>query len=445
MNQILFEGVRCFHDFNACPLRPITLLVGENSSGKTTFLALTRIAWDIAMGNLGEDIFNDEPFMLGSYEHIASFRGGKAGRVKSFTIGLEVALDPSPVKLKSKNLFGEKIKIFARFSARGLEPRIEEWRFECGDFSILAQRSINEKPLELKIITPRGSLKIPIDQKPYAWFNLQSLFDIPLLIASMEFQRSKKSTATRQSVLSEEEFGDLYNVNNQAIRAFGQRPYAFAPIRTRPQRTYDPLKEVPRPEGSHVPMTLARTLLDDSDLSKALRDALNSFGKVSGLFNDIEVQRKGTKRSDPFQIGVRANGQTFNLVDVGYGISQVLPIIVDVLQNPKNSTFLLQQPEVHLHPKAQAELGSFLAVLAKEQNKRFVIETHSDNIIDRIRMEVRDQKFLSPNDVAILYFEKNTSGVKIHHLELDEFGNFVNVPSSYRQFFLAEESRMFGV
>ena len=108
------------------------------------------------------------------------------------------------------------------------------------------------------------------------------------------------------------------------------------------------------------------------------------------------MKRKGQKESDPFQIEIKSSSRAFNLVDVGYGVSQVLPIVVDVLQEPKDTTFLLQQPEVHLHPKAQAELGSFLATLGKEQHKRFVIETHSDYLIDRIRMDVRDSKRSAP-------------------------------------------------
>lgn len=444
MNQVLFEGVRCFHDFNSCPLKPITLLVGENSSGKTTFLALTRIAWDIARGNLGEDIFNEEPFLLGSYDQIASLQGGRAGRAKSFFIGLEAALNLTQQGIRSNNLFSDKAKIIARFSPKGSESRIDEWRFECGNFSLSTTQPAKESQQEIKITTPRGSQSLDKSIIFHGWISIQMLADLPLLI-SMGFQRAKDILKADQTALTEVELDDLRKVITQVSRSFGQRPYAFAPIRTRPQRTYDPLKEVPKPEGSHVPMVLARTFLDGSNASEGLQSTLNSFGKASGLFSSVEVKRKGNKESDPFQIGVKTIGQTFNLVDVGYGVSQVLPIVVDVLQNPKNSTFLLQQPEVHLHPKAQAELGSFLAVLAKEQNKRFIIETHSDNLIDRIRMDVRDKKYLTPNDVAILYFEKMSSGVKIHHLELDEFGNFINVPSTYRQFFLAEESRMLGV
>lgn len=58
-------------------------------------------------------------------------------------------------------------------------------------------------------------------------------------------------------------------------------------------------------------------------------------------------------------------------------------------------------------------------------------------------MDIRDRKFLGPEDVSILYFERSQGGVDIYHLSVDDYGNFVNVPPSYRQFFLKEEERMF--
>ena len=75
------------------------------------------------------------------------------------------------------------------------------------------------------------------------------------------------------------------------------------------------------------------------------------------------------------------------MIDVGYGISQVLPILVRVLTT-RNAKFLLQQPEVHLHPKGQAELTSLLVEISKRNRNSFVIETHSDYMIDRVRIEI---------------------------------------------------------
>ena len=91
--------------------------------------------------------------------------------------------------------------------------------------------------------------------------------------------------------------------------------------------------------------------------------------------------------SDPFQLHVKVrSGHQRNIMDVGYGVSQSLPIIVDVLaaeeqigeRNGNYCTFLMQQPEVHLHPRAQAELASFFADSYSKRNNRFMIETHSE-------------------------------------------------------------------
>jgi predicted ATPase len=175
-----------------------------------------------------------------------------------------------------------------------------------------------------------------------------------------------------------------------------------------------------------------------------LQEALQDFGAKSGLFEEIEIVNKGKKESDPFQIGVKTGGPAFNLIDVGYGVSQALPILVDILRRaPLSGIFLLQQPEVHLHPQAQAELGTFFAALAGKHT-RFVIETHSDYLVDRVRMEVR-RKRLNPGDVSLLYFERGRHGAMIHNLELDRNGSITNPPPGYRQFFLKEEMDLLGV
>ncbi len=209
-------------------------------------------------------------------------------------------------------------------------------------------------------------------------------------------------------------------------------------------RTYDPVQPLESPEGSHIPMILANTFRLDPEEWTRIAAAMKSFGLESGLFDRVEVRRLGKLESDPFQIQILIGGNAVNLIDVGYGVSQVLPIIVDCLRGEEGGTFLLQQPEVHLHPSAQAALGSFLGVLAKEQRKRFVIETHSDYLVDRIRMDIRDRKGITPKDVSLLYFERRNGEAHIHELALDDQGNILDPPPGYRSFFLEEERRFLG-
>lgn len=90
-----------------------------------------------------------------------------------------------------------------------------------------------------------------------------------------------------------------------------------------------------------------------------------------------------------------------------------------------------------------SELGSFFARLIGGK-RRFIIETHSDHLVDRIRMEVR-RKLLKPDDVSLLYFERDKSGATIHNLELEENGSITNPPPGFRQFFLREERDLLGI
>jgi predicted ATPase len=86
VDSVSLEGFRCFQKRTVVSLAPLTLLVGENSTGKSTFLASVRIASDIAAPRQEVD-FNEEPFLLGAYDQIANYRGGRAGRAASFRIG----------------------------------------------------------------------------------------------------------------------------------------------------------------------------------------------------------------------------------------------------------------------------------------------------------------------------------------------------------------------
>ena len=119
----------------------------------------------------------------------------------------------------------------------------------------------------------------------------------------------------------------------------------------------------------------------------------------------------------------------------------MLPVITELFRGDKTPMFLLQQPEVHLHPSAQAALGSLFCQVAN-RHSQLVAETHSDHLLDRVRMDVRDGTTrLTPDDVSILFFERGDLDVRIHSLRLDGEGNVLGAPASYRRFFLEETGR----
>ena len=143
-------------------------------------------------------------------------------------------------------------------------------------------------------------------------------------------------------------------------------------------------------------------------------------------------------------------GPNSNIIDVGYGVSQILPILVQILDLPsprgpatEMPYFLLQQPEVHLHPKAQAELSTLIVKLAGEHKRAFIVETHSDYMIDRARIDIRECT-IRPEDVSLIYLEPKGGTVKVHNISFDEMANMIGVPKHYGEFFLKETDRLMG-
>ena len=153
-----------------------------------------------------------------------------------------------------------------------------------------------------------------------------SLFRVPAPIAyqigwRIESLYEEKQATTRldRSALSE-----THEALQRLSYIFVSRPSAFAPIRSRPERTYDPHILPQDPVGGHVPFALRQVLRGKFPYDQEIKHSLISFGRDSGLFMDLNIRDLGTP-ADPFQLNVRNADVDRNLIDVGYGVSQILP------------------------------------------------------------------------------------------------------------------------
>lgn len=412
--RLLLENVRGFAGTHSLAVKPLTILVGENSSGKTTLLSTLFIALQADFPTA--DAFNRSPFELGSFDTIATYRGGKYGRAPTFSIGWEAEAD-------------EAYSLKATFEGHLGIPRIREIDIRYGSAKLVGSFVSGEWSLQESSKQP-FRFTVPTDSK-----SSPSLND--LLRLAIEQASAHRNAGEKNRRFSIELLFELTTLGNR----IKPRATALAPLRSRPHRTYDELIEEFKPEGDHVPLVLARALANEGRPDRELASSLEAFGRESGLFQKLKVRRMGRQPSDPFQLRVKSAGPDANLVDVGYGVSQALPVVVDSYLAPNNRVVLIQQPEVHLHPRAQAALGSFFCELAKSSTKRFVIETHSDYLLDRVRQAVAN-RVLPREAVNIAFLERDGLDVLIHQLELDERGNIVNAPAAYRSFFLQEEMRL---
>lgn len=417
--RLLLENIRGFQGQRSLQIKPITILVGENSSGKSTLLGAMSAAMQRDFPT--SDVFNRAPFEWGGYDTIATYRGGKFGKAKHFSVGLHA--DNGEIDIYNIGVFEND---------QGL-PRLSK----------------------LFLNNARGQLEVEIDtgmwhlEFPEEKFSVQThdpnvtQYGVISLVHSLLVRR-KEFDMDDQRLKRLTDF--VFSLSDESSKI--PRVVALAPLRSKPYRTYDKSVLEVKPEGDHIPLVLSKILSNENEESEPLLDAIRSFGKASGLFENLRVRRMGKQASDPFQVRVKSvAGPDANLVDVGYGVSQALPIIIDSLRSPLGSVVLIQQPEVHLHPRAQAALGSFFCAATtpvtpkRQDRKRFVIETHSDYLVDRVRMTVAQGK-IDPDDVNIVFLDRNGIDITIHELQLDEQGNITDAPDSYRKFFLEEEMRL---
>ena len=438
ITQFTIEDVRCFRERQTLEIRPLTFLVGENSTGKTTALGCFQVLANYLRSDSVD--FNSDPYSMGTFKDIVRNSRPKA---KVFKLGFTVDSVELTVEFVEKT--------------QGIEPVVSSAKLKFSDGEVVFK--IGDSPeLQDRLVS--------FDENHnYYEINYDSDF-LDIFPGSPKFchLQSRSVRYLRGDSKGKKVLANYLKTheNHENSERYQNRPwdiwhrlsvFSTSPVRSRPKRTYDPTREFDDPEGSDVPMYLMRIEAIEKQNWEALKTQLVEFGRNSGLFENIEVKNFGRSLGAPFQLQVKVRGPKVNITDVGYGVSQILPILVQILNpsisknaqgNPKQSIFsLLQQPEIHLHPKAQAEFSSLLVKLANERNQSFIIETHSDYMLDRARIEIIRGN-ICPEDVSLIYFEPKGRIVKVHNISFDKMANMVGVPPHYGEFFLKESKRLLG-
>ena len=118
------------------------------------------------------------------------------------------------------------------------------------------------------------------------------------------------------------------------------------------------------------------------------------------------------------------------ITDVGFGVSQLLPVLVLCYYVPENSTIILEQPEIHLHPKVQSDLADVLIDVVKNRNVQIILESHSEHLLHRLTRRIAEEQ-LSPKDTALYSCQIKDGKSEIEKLQVDEYGNVRNWPQNF--------------
>ena len=324
INTFFLRDVRCFsgeHEFNICPL---TFLIGENSTGKSTVLGCLQALgnfFDLGRISLESQVdFNSESYQMGAFTDIVRRSNP---RTENFQLGMEY-------ETARKKSWRFLLTLAERKG--GSEPIISQarWIFDEGEITFSMNEGNQDSKNEIAKVTygkNQHEFHVSITAN---WFGL-SLTDFDFLRHllldrtgdSDPISRELLQFINRQHSLLNEKKG----CRSRRFQFIGGLDYSLnkiesiAPIRSKSKRTYDPLKETVTPHGSEMPMTLMNLKTSTEKEWTDLKAQLLHFGHASGLFSDITLRKLGRSKSDPFQLRIKVRGPSANLRDVGYGVS----------------------------------------------------------------------------------------------------------------------------
>ena len=444
MRYIYLDNFRGFSNA-LIPLLNVTFCVGENSTGKTSFLTVVKLlsshkfwfdqTFDPSITSAKH--FNDYvsvgsssrlSFRIGIVDSkILGEQGSKEGegsRVRGFLFEF-VEKDGIPsLASVTTNFETNFLTVYfkgasVRYRTASFGKDVQAADFENGLFD---QWKLHQKNRGMKgaMIVKDDALKMGYAPPLYA-----------LSAAAREAFGSKGVEGRNRSVLS------------FPAPPFDSEAAWIAPIRSKPRRTYDEVNLEFTPEGTHSPYLIKKLLVGGSQ-SIEFEKFLKKFGKESGLFKEVRVHRFGKSVTSPFELEIVLESKPLNMGNVGYGVSQSLPVAVEMFARREGTLFAIQQPEVHLHPRAQASIGELIFNMAAAEKKEFIIETHSDFTLDRYRCAQRDSKKKVGSQV--LFFDR-VDGVNIATpIEIDGDGELsLNQPKKYREFFVKENLKIIGI
>jgi predicted ATPase len=422
-------------------LKDVNFLVGENSSGKTSLLTAIRVIADPQLWSSPQSTTK-----IAGSNHYSDFVSATSQDKSTFSLGMIWELK-QPAKNSSHT---NEHSPAARFVALLLvfkddkgQPGVGQCHFQVDDFrcSIVLKRKSMQVHVDENVRVPDDASCLfqdwtqwPGDQSKPLITKRQIGFPLyyAILDAITQYERSTidaggaklDPTRRRSRVMSE-----LMSLANEIAW--------IAPIRTKPKRTYDEFSLEYSSEGEHTPY-LIKELLARRTQASQFRKFLADIGRKSGLFQSINILRYGKGETAPFELDVVLDSDPLGINNVGYGVSQSLPIFVELFARSELSWFAIQQPEVHLHPKAQAAIGELIYEMCVNESKRFVIETHSDYLIDRFRRMKKNGGKREP-DAQIVYFERKDGKNIAYPMDIAQDGTLPSdQPEGYRKFFVNE-------
>jgi len=164
---------------------------------------------------------------------------------------------------------------------------------------------------------------------------------------------------------------------------------------------------------------------------QTLEERVAHWLKALGLIHDFKVEPIA-EGNNIYQVRVQKTPSSAHVLitDVGFGVSQILPVLVLCYYVPEGSIILLEQPEIHLHPSVQSGLADVFIDAMQNRNVQIVVESHSEHLLRRLQRRIAE-KLIAPEETALYFCEVAEAGSRLKNLDLDLFGSIRNWPKDF--------------
>lgn len=409
-------------------LAPLTGLFGTNSSGKTSILQLFLMLKQTFESSDRSQVleFGDEKTLtdLGSFRDIV-YSHERPGSIEfSLTWRLQKTLTIRDPESRTKQLFSaDKLTFDAKVSDEVSEKLgVEKLEYRLNGTQFVMNRKDNKAKYELHSEgegfrfkrTPGRVWDLPAPVKfygfpdqVYAYFqNAGFLSDLQLSFENL--------------------FGELFYLG--PLREFPQRHYQWsgsepADMGRRGERVVDAILAA-RQRGPYISPGRKKK-------RQTLEERVAYWLKRLGLIHDFTVQPISDE-SSIYQVRVRKTRTSADVLitDVGFGVSQILPVLALCYYVPEGSTIILEQPEIHLHPSVQSGLADVFIDAMKNRHVQIILESHSEHLLRRIQRRIAEED-IAPTETALYFCEIGEGGSTLSRLNVDLFGNIKNWPKDF--------------
>lgn len=415
-----YLGLKNFRAFESLELElaPITVLVGPNNSGKSSITSGLRV---LAQTATSED-FRIPLLLNGPMGDFGTHRDlvfqNRRGRTIGITLGSTLPQRPS-----SKEGSPREARIELNFAYRAQRREVilaSSALYDTAGRKVLTTSYSKESEKHI------ASVFVSKQDQPASPFLERKVRLIHFLVPTWQLI----SEHARQSSQSEA------NMELRRMAAFGDAAYQsffsglreieyLGPFRAIPQRTS--LFSGERParlgmDGEKAVHMLASDYLRRGSLKKNLCNQIIQWFSSTGMAGDLKIRPLGDRHFEML-IQHPITKEYENLADVGYGVSQVLPVLAGGYSLGSGQTFIVEEPEIHLHPKAQASLADFFATLY-ERNIQCILETHSEHLIIRLQKYVATGR-INPKHLLVYYVHSNGGVKSVAKLRVGRNGMFL--------------------